>query len=155
MIFFLSLTSNIPSRSSGLSQFPIAAIVPHRHKAMASRPPTLRRALQSCTRSCSLTTRPALASTRPFSSSTPSSSPPPPPTASNQNATSSSNSTTHFGFETVPEAEKQHRVAEVFTSVAESYDRMNDLMSFGWHRVWKYVTFFSPRLYSKPNLLFL
>jgi 2-methoxy-6-polyprenyl-1,4-benzoquinol methylase len=44
---------------------------------------------------------------------------------------------THFGFETVTEGEKQERVAGVFTSVAESYDRMNDLMSFGWHRVWK------------------
>lgn len=44
---------------------------------------------------------------------------------------------THFGYETVTEAEKQERVAGVFTSVAESYDRMNDLMSFGWHRVWK------------------
>ncbi|KAB5566828.1 ubiquinone biosynthesis methyltransferase coq5 [Coniochaeta sp. 2T2.1] len=106
---------------------------------MASRPPTLRRALQSCTR-CSISTSRPLASTRPFSSSTPSSSPPPPTAAATShdaNSTSSNNSTTHFGFETVSEAEKQHRVAEVFTSVAESYDRMNDLMSFGWHRVWK------------------
>jgi 2-methoxy-6-polyprenyl-1,4-benzoquinol methylase len=44
---------------------------------------------------------------------------------------------THFGFETVTEAEKRERVAGVFTNVAESYDRMNDMMSFGWHRVWK------------------
>ncbi|KAL2264615.1 hypothetical protein VTJ83DRAFT_7125 [Remersonia thermophila] len=44
---------------------------------------------------------------------------------------------THFGFQTVTEAEKRERVAGVFASVAESYDRMNDLMSFGWHRVWK------------------
>ncbi|KAL2115999.1 hypothetical protein VTJ04DRAFT_10254 [Mycothermus thermophilus] len=44
---------------------------------------------------------------------------------------------THFGFQTVTEAEKREKVAGVFTSVAESYDRMNDLMSFGWHRVWK------------------
>ncbi|KAK4155696.1 ubiE/COQ5 methyltransferase family-domain-containing protein [Chaetomidium leptoderma] len=44
---------------------------------------------------------------------------------------------THFGYETVTESEKRERVAGVFTSVAESYDRMNDLMSFGWHRVWK------------------
>ncbi len=35
------------------------------------------------------------------------------------------------------EQEKTERVAGVFTSVAETYDRMNDLMSFGWHRVWK------------------
>lgn len=48
--------------------------------------------------------------------------------------------TTHFGFETVNEAEKAGRVAGVFTSVAESYDKMNDLMSFGVHRLWKYAT---------------
>lgn len=47
---------------------------------------------------------------------------------------------THFGFETVSEAEKTQRVAGVFHSVAESYDKMNDLMSFGWHRIWKCVT---------------
>lgn len=47
--------------------------------------------------------------------------------------------TTHFGFETVNEAEKAGRVAGVFTSVAESYDKMNDLMSFGVHRLWKYA----------------
>lgn len=44
---------------------------------------------------------------------------------------------THFGFQTVTESEKTQRVAGVFSSVAETYDRMNDLMSFGWHRVWK------------------
>ncbi|KEZ40365.1 2-methoxy-6-polyprenyl-1,4-benzoquinol methylase [Scedosporium apiospermum] len=38
---------------------------------------------------------------------------------------------------TVTEEEKTKRVAGVFSSVAESYDKMNDLMSFGWHRVWK------------------
>jgi hypothetical protein len=53
---------------------------------------------------------------------------------------------THFGYETVTEAEKRERVAGVFTSVAESYDRMNDLMSFGWHRVWKYVHLLIPPL---------
>ena len=45
--------------------------------------------------------------------------------------------TTHFGFQDVPTAEKQKRVAGVFTSVAGSYDIMNDLMSFGIHRIWK------------------
>ncbi|KAK7218142.1 hypothetical protein V2G26_006145 [Clonostachys chloroleuca] len=44
---------------------------------------------------------------------------------------------THFGYETVTESEKQQRVAGVFTSVAESYDKMNDLMSLGVHRLWK------------------
>lgn len=44
---------------------------------------------------------------------------------------------THFGFQTVPLAEKQKRVASVFTSVASKYDVMNDLMSMGIHRLWK------------------
>ena len=45
--------------------------------------------------------------------------------------------TTHFGFETVPEAEKAGRVHGVFTSVASKYDVMNDVMSVGIHRIWK------------------
>ena len=42
-----------------------------------------------------------------------------------------------FGFQTVPVNEKQSRVADVFSSVAWSYDIMNDLMSGGVHRLWK------------------
>lgn len=45
--------------------------------------------------------------------------------------------TTHFGFREVPVGEKQKLVGEVFSSVAGSYDLMNDLMSLGIHRVWK------------------
>ena len=45
--------------------------------------------------------------------------------------------TTDFGFERVPFAEKARRVGEVFSSVAGNYDLMNDLMSFGIHRLWK------------------
>ncbi len=45
--------------------------------------------------------------------------------------------TTHFGFETVPEAEKAGRVQGVFSSVANKYDIMNDVMSVGIHRIWK------------------
>ncbi len=45
--------------------------------------------------------------------------------------------TTHFGNETVPEAEKAGRVHGVFTSVASKYDIMNDVMSGGVHRLWK------------------
>ena len=45
--------------------------------------------------------------------------------------------TTHFGFETVPEAEKAAKVQNVFTSVASKYDIMNDIMSVGIHRIWK------------------
>ena len=46
-------------------------------------------------------------------------------------------SETHFGFETVDEAQKARRVRGVFDSVASKYDVMNDLMSLGLHRVWK------------------
>jgi len=48
--------------------------------------------------------------------------------------------TTHFGFQTVAEAEKAQKVAEVFHSVANRYDLMNDLMSGGMHRLWKHFT---------------
>jgi demethylmenaquinone methyltransferase / 2-methoxy-6-polyprenyl-1,4-benzoquinol methylase len=47
---------------------------------------------------------------------------------------------THFGYETVDEAEKARRVRGVFDSVAQRYDLMNDLMSMGMHRVWKHYT---------------
>jgi len=46
-------------------------------------------------------------------------------------------STTHFGFSTVKEEEKQSMVRGVFDSVAEKYDIMNDVMSGGLHRIWK------------------
>ncbi len=45
--------------------------------------------------------------------------------------------TTHFGFNTISENEKAGRVADVFHSVAERYNLMNDLMSVGLHRLWK------------------
>ncbi|MES9943521.1 bifunctional demethylmenaquinone methyltransferase/2-methoxy-6-polyprenyl-1,4-benzoquinol methylase UbiE [Candidatus Thiodiazotropha sp. CDECU1] len=45
--------------------------------------------------------------------------------------------TTHFGYQDVPVSEKASRVREVFDSVANKYDLMNDLMSFGIHRLWK------------------
>jgi demethylmenaquinone methyltransferase / 2-methoxy-6-polyprenyl-1,4-benzoquinol methylase len=48
--------------------------------------------------------------------------------------------TTHFGFESVDEADKARRVRGVFDSVAPKYDLMNDLMSAGLHRAWKAYT---------------
>lgn len=48
-----------------------------------------------------------------------------------------SNLTTDFGYQTIPLSEKNSRVDEVFHSVASKYDLMNDLMSFGLHRLWK------------------
>lgn len=50
-----------------------------------------------------------------------------------------SDKTTHFGFKQVPVEEKAGRVREVFDSVAGNYDIMNDVMSFGIHRIWKRI----------------
>ncbi len=47
---------------------------------------------------------------------------------------------THFGFQEVAVGEKRDRVRSVFDSVAERYDLMNDVMSFGIHRIWKALT---------------
>ncbi len=47
---------------------------------------------------------------------------------------------THFGYRTVETEQKQQLVGAVFDSVAEKYDVMNDLMSFGIHRLWKQYT---------------
>ncbi|NVJ49862.1 MAG: bifunctional demethylmenaquinone methyltransferase/2-methoxy-6-polyprenyl-1,4-benzoquinol methylase UbiE [Gammaproteobacteria bacterium] len=47
---------------------------------------------------------------------------------------------THFGYQQVDVEQKQHKVADVFHSVAAKYDLMNDVMSMGIHRLWKYFT---------------
>lgn len=44
---------------------------------------------------------------------------------------------TSFGFKRVEENAKQGMVGAVFSSVASKYDIMNDVMSFGVHRLWK------------------
>uniref|UniRef100_A0A7S0VRP3 2-methoxy-6-polyprenyl-1,4-benzoquinol methylase, mitochondrial n=1 Tax=Polytomella parva TaxID=51329 RepID=A0A7S0VRP3_9CHLO len=45
--------------------------------------------------------------------------------------------TIDFGFKEVPVDEKESLVRQVFSSVADKYDIMNDLMSAGLHRCWK------------------
>jgi demethylmenaquinone methyltransferase/2-methoxy-6-polyprenyl-1,4-benzoquinol methylase len=62
---------------------------------------------------------------------------------------------THFGDQTVPLAEKQGLVDEVFHSVAKRYDLMNDLMSGGLHRAWKdaLVTAVNPPKSDRPFAL--
>ena len=55
-----------------------------------------------------------------------------------QNTTS--DNTTHFGYKTIDKEDKVSMVAGVFHSVAKQYDVMNDLMSFGIHRLWKRFT---------------
>lgn len=51
--------------------------------------------------------------------------------------TEAKDKTTHFGYQDIPWHEKANKVAEVFHSVADKYDLMNDLMSLGIHRLWK------------------
>ena len=54
--------------------------------------------------------------------------------------TTSDSKQTNFGFRQVNEKDKADLVGGVFDSVAQNYDLMNDLMSFGIHRLWKKVT---------------
>ena len=61
--------------------------------------------------------------------------------------------TTHFGYEEVAEGDKAARVGEVFSSVAPRYDLMNDLMSFGLHRLWKRFTVLAARLRPGDRVL--
>lgn len=59
-------------------------------------------------------------------------------TAETNNA--SAEDLTDFGYERVPYGQKKARVRGVFDSVAPRYDLMNDVMSFGLHRLWKKFT---------------
>jgi len=52
----------------------------------------------------------------------------------------SKSETIDFGYKQVARDEKQGLVANVFNSVAKKYDIMNDVMSFGIHRLWKRYT---------------
>jgi len=54
-----------------------------------------------------------------------------------QKGIDSERGTTHFGFQEVPVEEKPRLVAAVFDSVASRYDLVNDVMSFGIHRLWR------------------
>jgi len=57
---------------------------------------------------------------------------------------------THFGYRQVDAERKENLVAEVFSSVASKYDLMNDVMSFGIHRIWKKITLMHTGL--KPGM---
>ena len=65
--------------------------------------------------------------------------------------------TTHFGYRTVDEADKERLVGNVFDSVASNYDVMNDLMSAGVHRAWKdsFVRMLGVSAQSSANLQML
>jgi len=61
--------------------------------------------------------------------------------------------TTDFGFSQVDEEAKAGKVAEIFHSVANRYDVMNDLMSGGLHRLWKRFAVRLAALKSRQRLL--
>ena len=67
---------------------------------------------------------------------------------------STSGRTTHFGYSTVPEDDKERLVGKVFDRVASRYDLMNDVMSAGVHRVWKdtLVTMIGAQSLGRANL---
>jgi demethylmenaquinone methyltransferase / 2-methoxy-6-polyprenyl-1,4-benzoquinol methylase len=60
---------------------------------------------------------------------------------------------THFGYQTVKATEKAAKVADVFHSVAAKYDLMNDVMSFGIHRLWKRITLEASRVRAGQSVL--
>ncbi|MDC0028627.1 class I SAM-dependent methyltransferase [Gammaproteobacteria bacterium] len=60
---------------------------------------------------------------------------------------------TNFGFRQVDSQEKSKMVGNVFDAVSENYDLMNDLMSFGIHRLWKKVAIESSGLRADFKVL--
>ena len=60
---------------------------------------------------------------------------------------------THFGYQKVLTSEKAGKVAEVFHSVAERYDIMNDVMSFGTHRIMKKMAANATRARTGQHIL--
>jgi len=61
--------------------------------------------------------------------------------------------TTHFGFKEVDTNKKQGLVGEVFNAVAGKYDLMNDVLSFGAHRLWKRYTISSSNVKTGDKVL--
>lgn len=60
---------------------------------------------------------------------------------------------TSFGFRQIDSREKSKMVGNVFDTVASNYDLMNDLMSFGIHRLWKRVAIESSSLRKDSKVL--
>ena len=60
---------------------------------------------------------------------------------------------THFGYQQIDPKDKSQKVKHIFDNVVEGYDLMNDLMSFGIHRIWKRVAVEMSEI--RPNSFFL
>lgn len=116
-----------------------------RHALKAS---SLRQSIRSVASGASSTNSPlSTASSNPSTSSIPSSTALSTPSSSSP-LESAAERTTHFGFRSVPESQKESLVGHVFSSVAGNYDLLNDAMSLGIHRIWKdaFVADLVPRL---------
>lgn len=61
--------------------------------------------------------------------------------------------TTHFGFQNVSREKKESLVTTVFNVVAHKYDLMNDIMSFGIHRLWKRFLVYHSEVYNGCKVL--
>ncbi|BAC24265.1 ubiE [Wigglesworthia glossinidia endosymbiont of Glossina brevipalpis] len=46
---------------------------------------------------------------------------------------------TDFGFSYVKKSKKNSMIEDIFNNVSYKYDLMNDIMSFGVHRIWKNI----------------
>ena len=60
---------------------------------------------------------------------------------------------TKFGFSTIKRDDKTKKVGEVFSSVSENYDLMNNLMSLGLHKVWKKIMIQASPLQANAKIL--
>ena len=60
---------------------------------------------------------------------------------------------TQFGFNTIKSDDKAKKVGEVFNSVSENYDLMNNLMSLGLHKVWKKIVIQTASLQANAKIL--
>lgn len=60
---------------------------------------------------------------------------------------------THFGYQVVDTNEKQKKVNQVFSNVANKYDLMNDLMSLGVHHFWKWFTIYNASIREHQTIL--
>ena len=60
---------------------------------------------------------------------------------------------THFGFSKIDKNDKNYKVEKIFNSVSDKYDLMNNLMSLGFHNVWKKILIETNTLKKQAKVL--
>ena len=63
------------------------------------------------------------------------------------------NEKVNFGSRKVLKTKKTKLVSDIFSSVSNKYDLMNDAMSFGLHRLWKERMYIVSKLKNSDNVL--